>query len=282
MRPGPGRMRGAGRAANGPVEAEGNRRAARRHTPGACGRERRCRAAPAFDRHPGTRRRRAPRRAPEAGGQRILGEQLGQAGSIAHGQPADALGRPLPWYTYPAIEYLERLALDGARIFEFGCGNSTRYWCRRGARVTAVEHSREWFDELEASVESAELLYRPDRDSYVSALRESGASFDVIVVDGVWRERCVDEAIARAAPQPSSSSTTRTGTTRPGRGCARPGFSTSASADSAVQQLHLDGIPLLRPVESPAARRPSAGAGWRHPGRQDRPLVATARLALAA
>jgi hypothetical protein len=131
---------------------------------------------------------------------RILGEQLGQAGSIAHGQPADALGRPLPWYTYPAIEYLERLALDGARIFEFGCGNSTRYWCRRGARVTAVEHSREWFDELEASVESAELLYRPDRDSYVSALRESGASFDVIVVDGVWRERCVDEAIARAAP----------------------------------------------------------------------------------
>lgn len=131
---------------------------------------------------------------------RILGEQLGQAGSIARGQPADALGRPLPWYTYPAIEYLERLALEGARIFEFGCGNSTRYWCRRGARVTAVEHSREWFDELEASVEFAELLYRPDRDSYVSALRESGASFDVIVVDGVWREHCVDEAIARAAP----------------------------------------------------------------------------------
>jgi hypothetical protein len=131
---------------------------------------------------------------------RILGERLGQVRSIAESRPVDALGRPIPWYTYPAIEYLERLALEGASIFEFGCGNSTRYWCRRGARVTAVEHSREWFDEVSASVESAVLLHRGDRDSYVAALREADTSFDVIVIDGVWREHCVDEAIARAGP----------------------------------------------------------------------------------
>ena len=131
---------------------------------------------------------------------RILGEQLGQMRSIEEGRPVDALGRPVPWYTYPAIEYLERLALEGTRIFEFGCGNSTRYWCRRGALVTAVEHNRAWFDEVSASVESADLLHRDDRDSYVAALHESGASFDVIVVDGVWRERCVEEAIAQAKP----------------------------------------------------------------------------------
>jgi hypothetical protein len=131
---------------------------------------------------------------------RILGDQLGQARSIEEGRPVDALGRPIPWYTYPAIEHLERLAFEGTRIFEYGCGNSTRYWCRRGALVTAVEHDREWFDEVSASVERADLLHRGDRDSYVAALGESDASFDIIVVDGVWRERCVEEAIARAAP----------------------------------------------------------------------------------
>jgi len=131
---------------------------------------------------------------------RILGERLGQRRSIAEDRPVDALGRPIPWYTYPAIEYLERLTLEGRSIFEFGCGNSTRYWCRRGACVTAVEHTREWFDEVTPTVGSASLLYRDDRDSYVGALGEAGASFDVIVVDGAWREHCVDEAIARAAP----------------------------------------------------------------------------------
>jgi hypothetical protein len=131
---------------------------------------------------------------------RILSERLGQARSIAARRPLDAQGRPIPWYTYPAIEYLERLALEGTRIFEFGCGYSTQYWCRRGASVTAVEHCREWFDEVAASFDGAHLLYRDDRDSYVGALREADAPFDVIVVDGIWREHCVDEAIARAAP----------------------------------------------------------------------------------
>ena len=91
---------------------------------------------------------------------KILGERLGQARSVAERRPVDALGRPIPWYTYPAIEYLERLSLEGTRIFEFGCGNSTRYWCRRGASVTAVEHSRDWFDEVTDSLDSADLLYR--------------------------------------------------------------------------------------------------------------------------
>lgn len=131
---------------------------------------------------------------------RILGERLGQIRSITEGRPVDALGQPIPWYTYPAIEYVERLALKGKRIFEFGCGHSTRYWCRRGASVTAVEHSREWFEEVTAFAGGANLLFRDERDSYVAALREAGVSFDVIVIDGVWRERCVDEAIARAAP----------------------------------------------------------------------------------
>ena len=118
---------------------------------------------------------------------RILGERLGQIRSITEGRPVDALGQPIPWYTYPAIEYVERLALKGKRIFEFGCGHSTRYWCRRGASVTAVEHSREWFEEVTAFAGGANLLFRDERDSYVAALREAGVSFDVIVIDGVWR-----------------------------------------------------------------------------------------------
>ena len=41
-----------------------------------------------------------------------------------------------------------------------------------------------------------------------------------------------------------------------------------------MQQLCLDDVPLLRPIASSAAHRPSARAGWRYRGRQDGPLVA--------
>lgn len=34
----------------------------------------------------------------------------------------DEEGRPLPWYTYPATEYLAQFNYCGKRVFEYGCG----------------------------------------------------------------------------------------------------------------------------------------------------------------
>ena len=39
--------------------------------------------------------------------------------------PVDKIGGPLPWYTYPAIEYIKQLDLTNKVVFEWGCGNSS-------------------------------------------------------------------------------------------------------------------------------------------------------------
>ena len=47
---------------------------------------------------------------------------------LAHGHrrsrtaqmPMDRAGQPLPWYTYPAIQYLNQLDLHDCDVFEFG------------------------------------------------------------------------------------------------------------------------------------------------------------------
>lgn len=47
----------------------------------------------------------------------------------------DALGNPIPWLTYPAIEFLKSYVRPGMRILEFGTGASTVWFVRRGCRV---------------------------------------------------------------------------------------------------------------------------------------------------
>lgn len=39
----------------------------------------------------------------------------------------DRDGNPLPWYTYPAIEYLSQFDYGEKTIFEFGCGYSSLF-----------------------------------------------------------------------------------------------------------------------------------------------------------
>lgn len=49
-------------------------------------------------------------------------------------------GTPLPWFTYAAIEFLERNVDRAVSVFEFGAGHSTLYWADRVGAVSSVEH----------------------------------------------------------------------------------------------------------------------------------------------
>jgi hypothetical protein len=43
----------------------------------------------------------------------------------------DANGNPIPWITYPAIEFLVKRINNQLSVFEYGCGNSTLWWASR-------------------------------------------------------------------------------------------------------------------------------------------------------
>lgn len=77
---------------------------------------------------------------------KILGFGYGQLASIWKQKSEFSDGEEIPWYTYPAIEYLSHLDLSGLRVFEYGSGNSTIWWGRRSNFVQAVEDNSLWFN----------------------------------------------------------------------------------------------------------------------------------------
>jgi hypothetical protein len=112
----------------------------------------------------------------------------------------DAQQNPVPWYTYPAIEYIKQLDFRGRTVFEFGSGNSTLFWASVAGRVVSVEDDEAWFRLMAPKVpRNCELILEPDLDAYPAVIGCSGERFDVIVVDGAARGktrlRCSHEAL---------------------------------------------------------------------------------------
>jgi hypothetical protein len=131
----------------------------------------------------------------------------------------------VPWWTYRAVDEVERwlgARPRPARVFEYGSGASTVWLARRSASVVSVEHHEEFaalMRRLLAPIDNATLLVRPatptadpevpsakegyaglDFTAYVGAIGETEGEIDLVVVDGRARERCLDQALPRLAP----------------------------------------------------------------------------------
>src|SRR5262245_21397324 len=48
-------------------------------------------------------------------------------------------GAPIPWYTFPCLQFLMSRNLGGIRVLEFGAGNSTLWWATKATYVHALE-----------------------------------------------------------------------------------------------------------------------------------------------
>jgi FkbM family methyltransferase len=69
-------------------------------------------------------------------------QYLSQSGWLDSAAQKMALrdGKPLPWFTYSAIAFLERNLPPDLSLFEYGGGQSTLYWADRVKRVVSVDH----------------------------------------------------------------------------------------------------------------------------------------------
>lgn len=110
-------------------------------------------------------------------------------------RPVDAIGAPLPWIAYPAIEFLTPRIKTGWRVFEYGCGYSTLWWERMACKVVACEHDPVWAEEVRGMTKSSEIIFRDLADGYAREALYHGP-FDVVVIDGRQRVAC-----SEAAPQ---------------------------------------------------------------------------------
>ena len=140
----------------------------------------------------------------------------------------DLISLDIPWWTYGAIDAVERRLkeLDGAaRVFEYGSGASTVWLGNRSKEVHSVEHHAGFAnvmrrvlaqagltDKVELLEVAAETLTDPatrsgrkgenhvDYTAYSQAIKQVGGLFDVIVVDGRARVACCLASLPYLAP----------------------------------------------------------------------------------
>jgi len=131
---------------------------------------------------------------------RLLEVEFGHQLSWRKRLPVDKRGAPLPWYTYPAIEYLQQLDFSDCEVFEFGAGNGSLFWAERARRVVSVESDARWCEFVrQAGRPNLEIRLVEDLTRYPQAIGEEAGAFRVIVVDGQRRYACVQTAVERLA-----------------------------------------------------------------------------------
>ena len=84
------------------------------------------------------------------------------------------------------------------KVFEYGSGQSTRWWARQVDSVHAVEDDRVWFERVSSALPgNADLrLADPSNGGYAQSISERGTIFDVVVIDGSVRNECARECLA--------------------------------------------------------------------------------------
>lgn len=116
--------------------------------------------------------------------------------SMRTGLPADGHGLPVPWITFPALDYLSQLDFSQAAILEYGGGQSSLWWASRARTVTTVEGRAAWAEKIRAQApENLQVIGPVEGSAYVETPLKEGRRFEVIVVDGFLRPECARAAL---------------------------------------------------------------------------------------
>lgn len=113
-----------------------------------------------------------------------------------------------PWLTTGAVRFLELWLTPNDIVFEWGSGRSTSWLARRVRSITAVEHDPIWFqivqdEAAKKGISNIDLRFCPqpeadDGDSgYVAAINSLNGEFDLVLVDGLKRDRCAEAGVGK-------------------------------------------------------------------------------------
>lgn len=126
----------------------------------------------------------------------IWQKEYGLEKTIEEKKSIDKDGNPIPWYTYPAIEYLSQFDYSDKNVFEFGVGYSSVFWARRAKSVVSIEDNIEYFKRWQSEFKepNLDLRWRDEGEIYENAIFESDEKYDVIIIDGKRRTKCAEVA----------------------------------------------------------------------------------------
>jgi len=127
----------------------------------------------------------------------------GWSKALSEDKCIDKNRNPIPWFSYPAIDFLSQLNLLEKEVFEYGCGFSTLYWGSRVKSVISVESDLKWIEKIEPQLPAnckiiPTTLELEDYAGKISAFRK----FDIIIVDGYIHTRtaCCELSLKHLKP----------------------------------------------------------------------------------
>ncbi|HPX60579.1 MAG TPA: group 1 glycosyl transferase [Deltaproteobacteria bacterium] len=125
----------------------------------------------------------------------------GWLNSMQKRRPVNFADEPIPWYTYPAIDFLDDLTMENWCVFEWGSGNSTRWWGARVKSIVSIEDNLDWYREVKEQIPSNVRLYYMENPEYHECiLAYQQHSFDAIIIDGSCRNQAALNSIGRLRP----------------------------------------------------------------------------------
>jgi hypothetical protein len=116
-------------------------------------------------------------------------------------------GQPMPWYTYPSIDFLKYRSYEDKTILEFGGGQSTLWWSGKARHVITLEGDRQWYEKIRSQMPSnVDLCYVSMENSDINVSEvmrtlesKQNSKYDVIVIDGLYRFEMISIALSRLA-----------------------------------------------------------------------------------
>jgi len=117
--------------------------------------------------------------------------------SFKSSEPVDAELKPIPWFTYSSIDFLKEKLNTNLSILEFGSGNSTLFLAERAKKVISFEHSKDWHQKILKKIPAnvdLTITSPLSATDYLKLLVEE-LRFDVIVVDGLFRNECITASL---------------------------------------------------------------------------------------
>jgi len=124
--------------------------------------------------------------------------ETGWFNSFKQGMPLDKDNNPIPWFTYSAIEFISERLNKNLFVFEFGSGNSTLFFSERVSQVTSVEHNNDWYYKVsKTAATNSRIILVGDNNAneYFSTMKMKDQYYDIIVVDGIFRNECLMESV---------------------------------------------------------------------------------------
>jgi hypothetical protein len=121
----------------------------------------------------------------------------------------------MPWYTFPCLDYLKSIDIKQWEVFEWGGGCSTVWYSFNCAHVDCLETNPDWSNKIinyltmnkkvNFSIDVIEVppsanVPHPNKDAYLGYLQTKNKMYDVIAIDGSYRNECISISLPFIKP----------------------------------------------------------------------------------